>query len=88
MADQKVNIDIRTKGAKKAKDDIKGLNGSIAKMGKAVGIASAAYFGAKGLINSFGTIIELAGQQELAEKKLETALGRTSKALLDQASSL
>ncbi len=88
MADQKVNIDIRAKGAKKAKDDIGGLNNSILKMGKAVGIASAAYFSARGLINGFTSVIELAGEQELAEKKLETALGRTSKELLDQASAL
>ncbi len=88
MADQKVNIDIRTKGAKKAKDDLGGLNGSIAKMGKAVGIASAAYFGARGLINAFSSTIELAGIQEQAEKQLETALGRTSQALLNQASAL
>jgi len=88
MADQKVNIDIRTKGAKKAKDDLGGLNGSIAKMGKAVGIASAAYFGARGLINAFSSTIELAGIQEQAEKQLETALGGTSQALLNQASAL
>jgi len=88
MADQKVNIDIRTKGAKKAKDNLGGLNGSIAKMGRAVGIASAAYFGARGLINAFSSTIELAGIQEQAEKKLETALGKTSQALLNQASAL
>ncbi len=88
MADQKVNIDIRTKGAKKAKDDLGGLNGSIAKMGKAVGIASAAYFGARGLINAFSSTIELAGIQEQAEKQLETALGKRSQALLNQASAL
>jgi hypothetical protein len=88
MADQKVNIDIRTKGAKKAKDELGGLSGSISKMGKAVGIASAAYFGARGLINAFSSTIELAGIQEQAEKQLETALGRTSQSLLDQASAL
>jgi len=81
MATQKVNIDISTKGAKKSKEELSGLNGAISKMGKAVGIASAAYFGAKGLINAFS-------EQEMAEKKLEVALGRTSQALLDQASAL
>lgn len=88
MADQKVNIDIRTKGARKAKDDLGGLNGAMDKMGRAVGLASAAYFGTKGLINAFSSAIELAGIQEQAEKQLETALGGTSQALLNQASAL
>ena len=85
MANQKVNIDIRTKGAKKAKDELSGLKGSIASMGKAVGIASAAYLGAKGLTSAFSSAIELAGIQEQAEKQLEIALGRTSQSLLNQA---
>ena len=46
MADQKVNIKVTTQGATKAKQEMGGLSGGIGKMGKAVGIASAAYFGA------------------------------------------
>ena len=88
MADQKVNIKVTTQGAKKAKEELGGLSGSINKMGKAVGIASAAYFGAQGLISGLGSVIRLAGEQEQAEKKLSFALGRTSKALLDQATAL
>tara|TARA_R100000655_G_scaffold27324_1_gene55754 strand:- start:8623 stop:10194 length:1572 start_codon:yes stop_codon:yes gene_type:complete len=88
MATQKVNIDISTKGAKKSKEELSGLNGAISKMGKAVGVASAAYFGAKGLIAGFSKTIELAGVQEEAEKKLTFALGGNSRALLDQASAL
>ena len=88
MADQKVNIKVSTTGAKQAKDQLAGVTGAISKMGKAVGIASAAYFGARGLISSFSSVIELAGIQEQAEKQLEIALGRTSKALLNQASAL
>ena len=88
MGTQKVNIDISTKGAKKSKEELSGLNGAISKMGKAVGIASAAYFGAKGLISAFSTVIEASGRQEQAEKALEVALGKTSTALLDQASAL
>ena len=34
MATQKVNIDISTKGAKKSKDELSGLNSAISKMGK------------------------------------------------------
>lgn len=88
MATQKVNIDISTKGAKKSKEELSGLNGAISKMGKAVGIASAAYFGAKGLISAFSTVIEASARQEQAEKALEVALGKTSTALLNQASAL
>ena len=68
MADQKVNIKVTAQGAKQAKSELSGVTGAISKMGKAVGIASAAYFGAKGLINSFSSVIELAGIQEQAEK--------------------
>ena len=88
MADQKVNIKVTTQGATKAKQELGGLSGSINKMGKAVGIATTAYFGARGLISGLSSVITLAGEQEQAEKKLSFALGRTSKALLDQATAL
>ena len=88
MADQKVNIKVTTQGATKAKQELGGLSGSISKMGKAVGLASAAYFGARGLISGFSSVITLAGEQEQAEKRLEVALGKTSNALLKQASAL
>tara|TARA_A100001201_G_scaffold138968_1_gene130452 strand:+ start:139 stop:1869 length:1731 start_codon:yes stop_codon:yes gene_type:complete len=88
MANKKINIDIQTKGAKKSKDELSGLTGAINKVGKAAGIASAAYFGAKGLIGAFSSVIEASARQEQAEKALEVALGKTSKSLLDQASAL
>ena len=88
MADQKVNIKVTTQGATKAKQEMGGLSGAIGKMGKAVGIATTAYFGARGLISGLSSVITLAAEQELAEKKLSTALGRTSTALLAQASAL
>lgn len=88
MATQKVNIQVSTTGAKKSKEKLSGLTGAISRVGKAAGIASAAYFGAKGLIGAFSTVIEAAGRQEQAEKALEVALGRTSTALLNQASAL
>lgn len=88
MADQRVNVKVTTQGAGKAKTELKGVEGAISKMGKAVGIASAAYFGAKGLISGFSSVIKLAGVQEQAEKKLEVALGKRSQALLNQASAL
>ena len=88
MADQKINIPITVKGAKKAKSQLGGVSGSIRKMGSAVIGASAAYFGTRGLINAMMTSTELAGIQEQAQKKLAVALGRTSKSLLNQASAL
>ena len=88
MATQKVNIDIQTKGAKKSKEELSGLNSAISKVGKAAGIASAAYFGARGLISAFSTVVEASARQEAAEKALEVALGRTSQSLLNQASAL
>jgi hypothetical protein len=86
--DKNLNIKVRTKGAKKAKKDLKGVEGGMASMGKAAAVAGASFFAAKGLINGFKKVIDLAAQQELAEKKLETALGKTSQALLNQASAL
>ena len=88
MATQKVNIQVSTTGAKKSKEQLSGLSGAISRVGKAAGIASAAYFGAKGLIGAFSSVIEASARQEQAEKALEVALGRTSTALLNQASAL
>ena len=88
MADKKLNIKVSTTGAKKSKQELKGLSGSIAGVGKAAAKVSAVYFAAKGLINSLTTVIRLSGIQEQAEKKLSTALGRTSRELLNQASAL
>lgn len=88
MADQKVNIKVSTTGAKKAKDQLGGVSGSIRKLGSAIVATSAAYFGTRGLISAISTSTELAGIQEQAEKRLEVALGRTSTALLNQASAL
>ena len=88
MADQKVNIKVSTTGAKKSKDQLSGVSGSIRKLGSAIVATSAAYFGTRGLISAISTSTELAGIQEQAEKQLATALGRTSTALLNQASAL
>ena len=81
-------IDVRTKGAKKAGKDLKGVGAGAASMAKSVGIAAVAYVGARGLISAIRGSIDAFAKQELAQKKLETALGRTSNALLDQARAL
>jgi|21_taG_2_1085346.scaffolds.fasta_scaffold00163_17 hypothetical protein len=77
MADKNLNIKVGLKGHKQTQQGLKGVDSAITKMGKAVGIASAAYFGATGLIRGFGKIIELAGRQEQAETKLNAVLKST-----------
>ena len=81
MADKKLNIKVSTTGAGKSQKNLKSLSGSIRSVGKAAIVASAAYFGARGLISGFSSVIRLAGIQEQAEKKLEVALGKTSQSL-------
>ena len=81
-------IDVKTKGAKKSEKQVKGVNKSLGALAKQAGLAAAAYFGTRGLINAFTSAIDKAGEQELAEKKLEASLGRTSQALLSQAAAL
>ena len=84
------NIVLRSKleGAGKTKRGLKGVDSGLRNLGRSALNAGAAYFGARGLISGFKAAIEAAAQQELAEKKLSTALGKTSKTLLDYASSL
>ena len=81
-------IDVKTKGAKKSQKQIKGVSGALGGLAKQAGLAAAAYFGATALIGGIKGSIDAFGKQELAEKKLEAALGKTSKALLKQASAL
>ena len=85
MTTKKLNVRVTQKGAKKAEKEQRKLGTSIAAtIGKyvAMGVAVRAVGGV--LIDS----IKLYATQELAEKKLATALGKTSKALLHQASAL
>jgi len=84
------NIILRTKleGAEKTKRGLKSVDGGLKSLGKSAMKVGGAFFAAQGIISGFRTVIDAAARQELAEKKLEIALGRTSKALLNQASSL
>ena len=81
-------INVKAKGVQKAQNKLKGLNASLNKMGKAVGIVSAAYLGAKGLIGGVMGAVDAFSRQEEAEKKLRFALGSNTQALLNQASAL
>jgi len=81
-------IDVKAQGTEKAQNKLKGLNSSLGKMTKAVGLVSAAYFGAKGLISGAMGAVDAFGRQEEAEKKLRFAAGSSTQALLNQASAL
>ena len=85
---KRVELEFRTRGAEKAAKQTKKIDQNLKSMGMAALKAGAAFFGARALLSGFMQSIELAGQQELAERKLATALGGTSKELLQYASAL
>ena len=84
------NIVLRSKleGAGKTKRGLKSVDSGLRNLAKSAMAAGAAYFTARGIISGFKAVIDAAGKQEMAEKKLEAALGKTSKTLLNYASSL
>jgi len=88
MADKKLNIKVQTKGAKKSKKQLGGVEKAMGSLATKALAAGGAFFAAQGLIRGFKAVIDLAGKQEMAEKKLEAALGKTSNTLLKYASSL
>ncbi len=89
MANKQTHIiDVKTKGADKSKKKIKGVSGALGGMAKQAGIAAAAYFGARGLLNALKSSLSLYAEQQLAEVKLESALGKTSSTLKKYASAL
>ena len=81
-------IDVKTQGAKKANSDMNKLSASSKNLAKSIGLAAVAYIGTQGLISAIRGSIQAYSEQEMAERKLQTALGRTSQALLNQASAL
>ena len=81
-------INVKEKGAKKAEKNIKGLNKSLGGLKSQAMLAAGAFLGAGALVAGIKSAINAFGEQELAEKKLEASLGRTSQSLLDQAAAL
>ena len=79
---------VKAVGTKKTEKQLKGVNSSLKTMTKNIASVTAGYFGAQGLINGAQFAVEAFARQELAEKKLNDALGGTSVALLEQASAL
>ena len=80
MAVNKHIIDVQTKGAKKSEKQIKGVSSALGGLAKQAGIAAAAYFGTRALINGIKGSIDVYAAQELAEKILQAARGITSPA--------
>ena len=78
----------KTKGFKDSEKQVNGLNGALGGLAQKALAVGGAYFGARALLDGVNASIEAFGKQELAEKKLEQALGKTSTALLNQASAL
>jgi len=78
----------KTKGFKDSEKQVKGLNGALGGLAQKALAVGGAYFGARALLDGVNASIQAFSQQEVAEKKLEQALGRTSQALLDQATAL
>ena len=88
MATFTENIRIVLKGAGKAGKDAKKVSGAMKGLATSALAAGAAYFGTRGIINGLSASIDLFKKQEMAEKKLEAALGKTSIGLLKYAKSL
>jgi len=88
VAKKRVELEFKARGAEKVASQTKKIDQNLKGVGIAALKAGAAFFGAKKLLEGFKASIELAGQQELAERKLATALGGTSQELLDYASAL
>jgi hypothetical protein len=68
MANKPLNIPIRVKGGKKAKQQLSGIDNSIKSMGKSALKAGAGFFAVRGLITGLQKSIVLAGQFEKVEK--------------------
>jgi len=81
-------INVKEKGAKKASKNIGGLNTALGGLASKAALAAGAFFGGGMLLSGMKRAIDLAGEQEKAEKTLEVALGRRSQGLLDQARAL
>lgn len=81
-------IKIFLEGADKAASDSRKVSNGMKGLAKSAIAAGGAYFGARGIINAMKESINLYKEQQLAEVKLEAALGKTSRGLQRYAASL
>jgi len=64
MADKKLNIKVQTKGAKKAKRELGGVEKAMGSLGKKALAAGGAFFAAQGIISGLTKAIELSSKME------------------------
>ena len=83
-----VNINVKARGADQAKRQIGGVSSSMKNLAKNAVIAGGAFFGAQALIGGLKKSVQLAGEQEAAEKKLSVAYGGNIDALKKYAAQL
>ena len=88
MATNKVLIDVKERGSTKAAGSLGKLKGALKGVITPALALGAAYMGSKMLLDGMKESIKLAGEQELAEKKLETAMGNNAQGLKDYAAEL
>jgi hypothetical protein len=88
MAVKNLLIKLGVIGDKDAKKKVKKVESSFERLGATAIKVGGAFFAARGMISGISTVVNLAAQQELAERKLQTALGGSTRALLEQASAL
>ena len=85
---KKIDIQVKARGAKKAGQDLGGVDNRLKGLARSAAGAAAGFFGARMLLSGFKEAIRLAGIQEQAEKQLSVALRGNTTALLNQASAL
>jgi hypothetical protein len=89
MANESIyTVLMRTVGFDKSERQVGKMSKALGGLAKRAMLVGGAYFSAQGIIQGARASVDAFARQELAERKLEQALGRTSKALLSQASAL
>ena len=88
MAIKQLLIKLGLKGDKKTKQGLTGVDNSMKSLAKSALKVGGVLFAARGLIRGFQRTIELAKIQEVAERKLSSAYGKSTKNLLDYARAL
>jgi|9_EtaG_2_1085328.scaffolds.fasta_scaffold00326_21 hypothetical protein len=78
MAVKDLFIRMGVLNAKDAERKIKGVDGSLSKLGSSALKVGGAFFAAQGIISGFSSVIRLAGQQEKAEAQLNAVLKSTA----------
>ena len=85
---KKIDIQVKARGAKKAGQDLGGVDNRLKGLARSAAGAAAGFFGARMLLSGMKEAIRLAGIQEQAEKQLSVALRGNTSALLKHASAL